>query len=598
MTLFDCIKEKVSLLDVIGQSIQLRQAGTYWKGPCPFHAEKDASFTVSPERSIFYCFGCHASGDVIGFIARLENMSQTEAAHYLVERYQLSLPPHIKNAHQLTSQEKDAKNRYFQLCKLVAAWAHAYLLNDAKAYKYLSDRSISATTIQQFQIGYFPSGNTALGNLVKSLTKDGFLLEDLRTHGIVLEGKGTLFSPFEERIIFPIKDTLDRHCGFGGRVFKPGDERPKYYNSKETEGFEKGKLLYGYDSAKKALLEAEHGFLVEGYIDCVMMAQHGFTNTVATLGTAGTLTHLKTLARSIETLYLLYDGDSAGIKAMLRLTEMCWEANLDLKVITLPAGHDPASFLSNGGALKPLVDGALDIVTFYINSTGTGFTTKSLAQKMIVAEKIAGVIARLKSTFKQDLLLHHAAGVMNIPFESIKGLAQQVAQTYNQRSDEADEASQSGNKNGEPNGVESDIIILEEKIFSAILQSMANGSLVRIPEEMRVCFSPSMRTILERLVDYEQQNDGKITVDGFINRMDSSEKSWVERIRCMYDGSLQLPMIDTLLTRLYRHEWQNMVNELKQQIAQARQEQNVALVQTLLERFAHLKETMVTRGLR
>ena len=171
------------------------------------------------------------------------------------------------------------------------------------------------------------------------------------TAGILSESKNALYSPFEDRIMFPITDNLGRFCGFGGRTFMPQDERPKYYNSKENNFFTKGSLIFGLNVAKRDIQHKEIVFVVEGYMDCIAMAQHGYTNTVATLGTACTLEHLKQLSRYASYVYVLYDGDAAGQSAILRLTELCWNVNMDLKVIRLPRQEDPASFLAKGKAL-------------------------------------------------------------------------------------------------------------------------------------------------------------------------------------------------------------------------------------------------------
>ncbi len=386
MSLFNYIKANLSIVDVVSEYVHLKQAGGYWKGPCPFHAEKDASFTVSPDKQIFYCFGCQASGDVIAFIAKTENLSQIEAVHHIIDRYKVAVPNDLLQKVGASSQSIKEKDAFFNICTTIATWAHEQLLRNHHATSYLAQRGLTTEINTLFNVGYFPGGVNNLNAFLKSIAKEGILAKDLLEYGFLMEGRAQLYSSFEERIIFPIRDNLGRYCGFGGRIFKNGDERAKYYNSKESDGFIKGKILFGFDLAKKSMQEREFAFLVEGYLDCITMVQYGYTNTVATLGTACTHEHLKLLSRHIKTLYVLYDGDNAGQNAMLRLTELCWEVNLELKVIQLPPKEDPASFLVGNGDLTPYTLNAQDIFTFFVQALSTNFLQKTLSEKVTLAE--------------------------------------------------------------------------------------------------------------------------------------------------------------------------------------------------------------------
>lgn len=599
MSLFVYLKDHLPILDVISDFVSVKPAGHYWKGPCPFHAEKDASFTVSPDKQIFYCFGCHASGDVIGFISKTENLTQREAAQYLIERYSVTVPQHLMQSAQMTTQNKDEKERYFRVCKAISEWSHRYLLSQKPALHYLNERDINNQSIQTFMMGYFPSGNGLIDAFIKDLTSAGIMLKDLLEHGFLAEGRSTLFSPFEERIIFPIRDTLGRFCGFGGRIFKPGDQRPKYYNSKESDGFEKGKLLFGLDLAKKAMQDQGFGFLVEGYMDCIMMVQYGYQNTVATLGTACTQEHLKILSRYIHTLYVLYDGDQAGQKAMLRLTELCWEVNLELKIIILPTGHDPASFLSQGDSLTGLINQATDIITFFINSTGANFTTRPLAHKLTVAEKIAAIIAKLPNPFKQDLLLHHAASIMQLPFSSIKELMLHSAKPPREKAVFESIPAITENVEIHDNAANEEISLLEEKIFSVILNNITSSAETSIPVDAQPYFSAAGQYLLKQLSTFiGQEEKSNKSLHRFLEMLDESHRQWVVRISMQHGGeSCQLTM-DHLIVRFYKFHWQKIVKDIKEQIVLAKQENNDQKVQDVLTRFAQLKQGILqNRGL-
>ena len=364
-TIFSVIKSKLQIADVVGEYTSLRKFGTYLKGSCPFHSEKTASFTVSPGKEIFYCFGCQNGGDVITFIEKVENLSPLEAAQHLAERYGIELPEYQKNKEATASRSE--KEQYYTLCSLIASWCHQQLNQSPAAQEYLAERGIAKGVQAQYTLGYFPSGTGALRSLQTYMQKNNVLVQELLAAKIIAQStKGMgFYSPFEERIIFPIRDHLGHFCGFGGRVFNPGDERPKYYNSHDHAFFSKSELTYGLDSAKKSAQKENVLFVMEGYFDVVTAAQYGYSNSVATLGTAFTAEHLKLLNRYAEKLYIMYDGDAAGKNAILKLMQLCWNAPVDIFVVTFPDGEDPASFLLKGGNFADLIKQARDLFVFF-----------------------------------------------------------------------------------------------------------------------------------------------------------------------------------------------------------------------------------------
>jgi DNA primase len=599
MSLFAYIKEHLSIVDVIAESVQLKPAGNYLKGPCPFHTEKDASFTVSPDKGIFYCFGCHVSGDVIGFVARKENLPQIEAAQLLIERYNLVIPANITHAHgaTLTTQQRDERERYFSLCKTVSEWMHAALCADKSALSYLEKRAVDTATINLFGIGYFGSGIAVVNKFIKDMKNNGFLIQDLLSYGILIEAHPGFFSPFEERIIFPIKNNLGKHCGFGGRIFKPGDQRPKYYNSKESHGFEKGKLLFGLDLAKKALQEKQHCFLVEGYMDCIAMAQHGYPNTIATLGTACTMEHLKMLSRLVHTIYVLYDGDTAGQKAVVRLAEFCWNVNVELKVITLPTAHDPASLLAAGEPIEPFIAQAQDIFAFFITSSGTGFAQKPLAHKLAAAEKIANLLTRVKDPFKQGILIQQASQVTMLPMDSLRDLVERASHTEPVDDFQPEITAEQSTRpqfDKHPSIAHSEHNVLEEKIFAAIMNSLKTRALIRIPSDLYPFFSTSARTVFDKALQTENNIDD---IPQFLEKLDQPLRQWAVQALMHHDGQQCHDALKHIFARLYKLHWQRVVKVSKEEIIRAQRAGNQQKVQELLAHFGKLKlEILQGRG--
>ncbi|MBM3886511.1 DNA primase [Candidatus Dependentiae bacterium] len=598
MDLFNYLKNALPILDVVHDFVQLRPAGHYWKGSCPFHSETDASFTVSPDRQIFYCFGCHASGDVIAFIAKRENVSQIEAAKFIIDHYNISVPPEVlKGASKaLLGEQGDERNRYYQVCEKFAHWCHQALLRSPAALAYSQQRNLNSDTIRQFSIGYFPGGLQATQQLVNAMANEGILAKDLITFGIIGEKKNYFYSPFEERIIFPIKDQVGRICAFGGRIFKPGDERAKYYNSKESDWFIKGKVLYGLDSARKAMQDTKQAFLVEGYMDCVMMVQYGFANTAATLGTACTSEHLKLISRFADTLYVLYDGDNAGQNAILRMTQLCWEVNLDLMVVPLPYKEDPASFLNKGGDLRSLIARAQDIIHFFVATYVKDFRSKPLAGKLAAIHKIFEVIVNLKDPLKRDLLLQQTALAIDLPFQSVKdGLI------YYGRNQALRRGGDKDVELGHSDLAKEDIEVLdtselEQKILYGILTNLQEPQ-VFIEAELSSYFSPQVQSILTKISSQESGVGGKLHESSLQALLNDSEKVFVSKVLMSFDTPVTPSAFSQLKTFFCKYHWKRIARDFKDQIQQAQQAGSNDRMQSLIRTFSQLKQGFADKGL-
>ncbi|MFC1854787.1 DNA primase, partial [Candidatus Dependentiae bacterium] len=422
MSIFEFTKSHVDIMDVVSHYVHLKQMGNYWKGPCPFHKENDASFTISPDKQIFYCFGCHEGGDAISFISKVESVSPTEAVSMLIDRYEIEIPREISNNSSSDFVNIKKKLSHFEICKTFAQFAFKCLNANERALDYLKNRGISQKSIERFYLGLMPSGSHGIKTLIEEVRKKGFLSKDLENAGIISSSKGRYYSPFEDRLLFPIRDTAGRFIAFGGRIYKPRDTRPKYYNSKESEYFIKRQLLFGFDIARTSLKSSGKGFLVEGYLDCIAMHQNGYSGAIATLGTSCTNEHLKALGKVINTLYVVYDGDGAGHDAIIRLAEKCWLADVELYVVKLPEGQDPASLLESGKDLDSSIESSENIFTFFVKSASKNFFKTTLSEKMKVSKKIVQLISKIRDPIRRDLLLQQASQETQIPFVSLKKL--------------------------------------------------------------------------------------------------------------------------------------------------------------------------------
>lgn len=585
MNLFSFIKSNISIESVVGEYVTLKRAGLYLKANCPFHAERTASFTVSPHREIFYCFGCHLGGDVISFIAAIEGCSQVEAARHLVDRYNLAVPKDLINESGISNVDLQKKNSYFDLCLQVALWCNQELAKNQAAHSYLTERSISQKSIDQFTLGYFPSGARAIKQLIAYVQQQSFLASNLvEANIIVLAGGGQHYSLFEERIIFPIKDHLGRVCGFGGRIFMPNDERVKYYNSHENQFFTKGALLYGLDQAKKEIQKQDIAIMVEGYTDCIALYERAFGNCVATLGTACTPEHLKLLARYTQMVYVMYDGDQAGQKAILRLTELGWNVNLELKIISLPAGEDPASFCERGGDMRALICQAQDIFTFFIQTMGTNLATKTLNEKLTLAQKMINLIMRVPEPLKRELLINQAAGALGLSVDILKKELSSL--WYRARKPLV------SNQKEFVVPVES-ICKIESALFALLFLNLQFLDIEAIGA-IEDYFCEPLKIIIKKARQLRAINRSIDFVQLF-DEFEQSQQLLINRLLLAYDGHVSEKELVSLLLQLYKKHWQLKVNNVKEKLRVAVGAGNNDEVKELLVNFQEMKKKLRER---
>ncbi|NBV40469.1 DNA primase [bacterium] len=571
MNLFNKIKDSVSISQVIGEYTQLKKAGgSYLKGTCPFHNEKTGSFTVSPDRGIFYCFGCHVTGDVIAFIAQIEHIGQFEAAKHLIERYNLSIP--LDELKQQNPQAQEQKSNYFDLCKGFAQWSHQQLLQNHKALEYLATRGISKEIILKHALGFFPAGTQSIQQCIKSMAYHKAVSADLVNAHILFQGQQGLHSPFENRIIFPIFDHLGRACGFGGRVFLPGDERVKYYNSKENEFFQKGHILFGLDKAKKDIQQKNNSIIVEGYLDCLAMHQHGYTNTVATLGTACTVDHLQLLARYTNKISIMFDGDAAGQKAMLRLAQICWEVDVDLNICSLPANTDPDSFLKNHNTIDPVLAHQEDIFTFFLKSLSLQFANQALKEKLQISSSILDIIQQIKDPLKRNILLGQASEKLQIPLEILqKQYTKHKVPTSSVALKET---------NSQEDILLNHIPVLDQRLCAAMLQKPERIARYEFMT-MIYSFHDRLQPLLYALTENNEISDEYFKLQ--------------HRLICLYP-EIQDDEFESILEQFHKKHWKSIILHIKLKLQEAQNAKNILAAQKLVEQFQKLKQKFIKFG--
>lgn len=356
------IKDRLSIFDVVSTYIKLERAGTSLRARCPFHSERTPSFTVSQERNTFHCFGCGVGGDMFTFVMLSEGLDFKGALKILAERAGVEL---IYSAKE--SGEEHNRTRLFNLLEATTIFYSSQLSPEAK--RYLESRGMNPTTIKEFRLG---EAGDAWGACVEYLIAKKFTEVEILAAGVGRKNdKGGLSDKFRNRILFPIADTAGRIVGFSGRIFGPhaSPEAPKYLNSPETDLFHKSRILYGYDKAKQTMRTLNCAILVEGQVDLVASHQAGWSNTVAVSGTAFTVEHSLIIKRMTDNLLIALDADPAGIKAAARAARVALQSGLNVKVVQLPEGLDPADLILQQGpeVWKNAIKDAKDIIVFLLD---------------------------------------------------------------------------------------------------------------------------------------------------------------------------------------------------------------------------------------
>ena len=389
------VRDAADIVEVISDHVSLKQTGRSFKALCPFHPEKTPSFVVSREKQIFHCFGCGAGGNVINFIMKFDNVTFPEAVRALASRYAIPVP----RAESRGGSEMDLAYKLNSLAGRIYRKAILGTKEGARAREYLRSRGIDEATEKEFALGYAPSE----GNLVvQEARRLKIGLEKMVSLGLAVTSGHEPRDMFRRRLMFPIVSAGGRCLGFGGRVLDAS--QPKYLNSPETRAFRKSSTLYGIHTTKNDLRAAGTAIVVEGYMDAIALASHDMRNTVASLGTAFTAEQARALRRYCETVVFLYDGDEAGKIASLRACAVAAEGDLKVKVVRLPDGEDPDSFVRTKGTdhLKALVAAAPHYVDFVLAQRGDRDDEE-------VVKFALGIVARVKDPVRASLDLKKLA---------------------------------------------------------------------------------------------------------------------------------------------------------------------------------------------
>ncbi len=408
------IRSSVDIVDYINQFVPLRRVGKNYVGLCPFHTEKTPSFTISPDKQLYHCFGCGAGGNLFNFVMQYEKVSFFEAVKKVAEYAGIEIPkPERKERWVETEfEELYEANRFaheFFVKNLLKA------LEGKKAMEYLYKRGINDASIKNFGIGYSPDQWDAL---VQYAIKHNFPLESLEKAGLIVKREdGGYYDRFKDRIMFPIFSISGRIIAFGGRRLKEDENIPKYINSPETKIYVKSKILYGLYQAKDAIRKKEYAILVEGYMDCISLFQAGIENVVASGGTALTDEQVRLISNYTRTIYFLYDADSAGARAMLRGVDIILAHGLDVYIVKLPEGEDPDSFIRKNpvSEFEKLIKNAVNFIDFKASTYQQlgKFDDPNVKSKAI--RSLVESISKIPDELKRSIFIREVSSKYKLP---------------------------------------------------------------------------------------------------------------------------------------------------------------------------------------
>ncbi len=412
--------------DVVGQYVSLKRSGANLFGLCPFHGEKTASFSVAPDKGIYYCFGCHKGGNAVNFMMEVEGLSYPDAVRALAKRAGMEVPEDEQYQSRYRQQE-----RLWALHKEAARFFHAklYAPEGAEALKYALGRGMPKSTLTTFGIGYAPD---TWSSLVDALRKKGYTDQELRDSGLVTVSKknGNLFDRFRDRLMFPIIDVRGNVIGFGGRIMKKDAEGAKYLNSPETLIFNKRKNLFALNLAKKSKLG--YLILVEGYMDAIALHQYGFDCAVASLGTALTEDGAVLLSKYTDQVVLIYDGDTAGQNATKRAIPILEKAGLQVKVLQMRDAKDPDEFLKKFGAdrFKLLLEESSNRVEYQLNAILKKYDLREDEQRVKYLQECAELISTLPGAVQREVYGGRVAELAKISREA---MSMEIQRAYKRR---------------------------------------------------------------------------------------------------------------------------------------------------------------------
>ena len=518
------VRQANDIVDIISQYVHLKRSGRNFFGLCPFHNEKSPSFSVSPDKQIFHCFGCGVGGNAFTFISKIEGINFVEAVQTLAERANIQLP-NLKD--NVDSQKEELKSKVYKVNEFTANFYHENLYKpQAKiAQEYVKKRKLSNETLKAFKIGF--SGK--FDELYQELKKQGFGEREILESGLVNKNeRGQFIDRYRNRLMFPICDARGKVIAFGGRVLD--DSKPKYINSPENIVYSKGRNLFGLNVAKKG--DLKRILIVEGYMDVISLHQRGITNVVAPLGTALTEQQGWLLRKNAEQIILSFDSDEAGLKAKLRALEILQNMGCDLRILQLEGAKDPDEYIVKYGNIrfKSVVDKALSVIEFKVKLLKDSLNLENTNDKIKFLNEIAKLIANVDNTIEREVYIEKIAQEYDISKEAIYAEVNKLSYKNNQ-SDKILEKSKPViiHQRKEENIVSEAIRKRENTIISILLSGDLNiFEIIRQNIKVEDFQDETNKKIV--MILYEEFEKGNSNINGIIDNLSEEEQNHITMI--------------------------------------------------------------------
>ena len=562
--IIDEIRQNNDIVDVISQYVHLKRSGRNFFGLCPFHNEKSPSFSVSPDKQIFHCFGCGVGGNVYTFLMKIEGINFIEAVQMLAERANINLPALENNA---DSAREELKAKVYKVNAFTADFYHKnlYLPTAKIAQEYVKKRKLSNETLKSFQIGF--SGK--FDELYQELRKQGFQEREILESGLVNKNeKGQYIDRYRNRLMFPICDVRGKVIAFGGRVLD--DSKPKYINSPENVVYSKGRNLFGLNVAKKGDLSKI--LIVEGYMDVISLHQRGITNVVAPLGTALTQQQGWLLRKNAQQIILSFDSDEAGLTAKMRALEILQNMGCDIRILQMEGAKDPDEYIIKYGNARflSLVDKALSVIEFKVKLLKRNLNLENVNDKIKFLNEISKLISKIDNTIEREVYIEKIAKEYDISKEAIYAEVNKL--TYADKKDEKVLEKTKPvllHKKTESTNVSEAVKKRENTILSILLTG--NENLYQIIKQNISAddFKYELNKQIAKKL-YEELEKGNSNINSIIDKMDEEEQNHITEIMAV---DYEIDDMEKAIDDLMQSYQKDKLNERKLEILKLLEEE-------------------------
>lgn len=542
------VRQNSDIVDIISQYVHLKRSGRNFFGLCPFHNEKSPSFSVSPDKQIFHCFGCGVGGNVYTFLSKIEGINFIEAVQILAERANIQLPTLQNNGDQIL---EELKSKIYKVNEFATEFYHKNLYQtQAKiAQEYVKKRQLNNETLNSYKIGF--SGK--FDELFQELKRQGFQEKEILESGLVNRNeKGQFIDRYRNRLMFPIMDVRSRVIAFGGRVLD--DSKPKYINSPENMVYSKGRHLFGLNVAKKG--DTKKIIVVEGYMDVISLHQRGVTNVVAALGTALTEQQARLLRNSSEQIILSFDSDEAGLQAKLRALEILQNMGCDIRILQIEGAKDPDEYILKYGNARfgKLVEKALSVVEFKVKLLKQSLNLENVKDKIIFLNEVSKLIAKEDNKIEREIYINSIAKSYNISEQSIYAEVNKLIYKDN-KSEKILEKTKpvTTHKKTDENQISEDIKKRENTVISILLNG-DKGIYEIIKQNIKVeDFKFEInKKIAQKL--YEELEKGDSNISSIIDKLEDDQQNQITKIMAEDYGIDNLEKAIDDIIQIYKKE--------------------------------------------